>query len=658
MAGKVTDPALLAELDAPGKVTDPGILAELEGGSATPAAPRSAPSASRWSQKLGEGMVPGFNRISAALQAAADAVIPGRAAEWGPTFAKRYEEHLRANKGQSAETSAEHPWISAGVQTAGAIPAAMALGPTALPQAMGLGAAYGAGDTRGRNAEEVIGDAALGAAGGATATAIPHALLAGENAVRSGVRAVLPKITPTPAAQNLLREGVPLTAGQMNPDSTYGHIEEASSHNPLGMQPEREAAKEAARNAALNRAVAPGANAPTTGGVQDRLRAIYEGFGPAYDSIRDTPVPAEVLKGMPGAAMGAPGNIDARTRIAMQNEIGNAMTVLPGVEWHPPGMHGGPGKLHVSGYDSASMPVALMRPLRGGEAFAGGEFPAPPERGPAASISRKELLARSAERAARRDPVGPPDQRLIPGTTRPNPNFQWSVARSEPPPTPEVTAGDLMKVRENIRAESRVARKTQDFDRLKILGHAEDVVTDALEQALPPEKADLLRRTDRQYARFATMEDAASRGGPESEFSPRQLSASVARSAGRRSFTQGGAGDLQDLAQDMSSVFDQRVPPTGMRGVVLSGMPKSFAGPLARLVNLPEVKSGLMPGGSFALPHGAPVALNARPSVSATALTPEIEALLMALKAKYGGPRGLSPAVAGGEEETPNSPTR
>jgi hypothetical protein len=165
------------------------------------------------------------------------------------------------------------------------------------------------------------------------------------------------------------------------------------------------------------------------------------------------------------------------------------------------------------------------------------------------------------------------------------------------------TTGDLMKVRSILRDGMRTARASQDYDRLKLLEHAEDTVTGALKENLSPEDAAALDATDRQYARLMTLENAVARGGPEGEFSPRQLALAVKGSAGKRAYTQGKGGDLQQLAQDMSSVFDQRVPPTGMRAVVLSGAPKIAFGPAARLLNQPGVRSGLLPGGSFSLPY-------------------------------------------------------
>lgn len=518
-------------------------------------------SPTKWSQKLGEGMLPGFNRAAAAVQAAVDPIIPGRTDEWGQDYRTRYTEHLRANQHQSAQTQREAPIPSVLLQTVGALPTAVAAGPATAGQATLLGGAYGAGDSQGRDPEEILADTMLGAGGGRAAAELPHAFLGAENAVRRGARLVMPKINPTPAAQRLMAEGIPLTAGQMNPDSTFAHIEEASSHNPLGLQAEREAAKDAARNLAIRRAVAPGARPPASGTVQQRLRAVYEGFGPAYQQFREIPVPGDSMASLPDAAAVPRKGIDARTAGAAKAEIENALTVL-GPEVKP----------------SAVTPSGLL------------------------------------------DAHGAP------------------ILAPEPPPAAprQGTVGDLVKVRENLRDGIRSARSARDYDRLNVLGHAEDVVTNAIESAMTPEQQAALRNIDRQYSRYMTLEDAASRAGPESEFGPRQFSAAVAKSAGRRSFVQGRAGADQRLAQDMASTFDQRVPPTGMRGVVLSGAPKFVFGPAARFVNIPEVRAGLLPGGSFTLPTAGPVP---GPQMS---LTPQAAAMADVLRRRI----ALTPATA------------
>jgi hypothetical protein len=176
-----------------------GWRAEAEPAEAPPAAP-VGPSPTRWSQKLGEGVVPGFNRIAAAVQAAGDPLIPGRTEEWGPDFSTRYAEHLRAERGQSSETQREHPIASAALQVAGSLPSAALLGapaPGAAPivgrgasaleglrQSAGFGAMYSAGDARSTSPLGQIAETVGGAVVGGT--------------LGAGFGAAMPNMTPAP----------------------------------------------------------------------------------------------------------------------------------------------------------------------------------------------------------------------------------------------------------------------------------------------------------------------------------------------------------------------------------------------------------------------------------------------------------------------------
>jgi hypothetical protein len=156
---------------------------------AEPAAASSGPTPARWSQKLGEGM-PGFNRIVAGVQAATDPLIPGRTEEWGEDFGARYDKHLEAEQGQSAQTQREHPVISTGLQAAGSLPLAAVVPGGAAPvgraasalqgikQGAGLGAAYAAGDTRsetpgGQLLDTATGGVVGGVLGGGFGAAMP-----------------------------------------------------------------------------------------------------------------------------------------------------------------------------------------------------------------------------------------------------------------------------------------------------------------------------------------------------------------------------------------------------------------------------------------------------------------------------------------------------
>jgi hypothetical protein len=540
-----------------------------------PAPQAQRPLGSRLSAKLGEGLVPGFSRLTAAVQAGIDPLVPGRTAQWGEDYGARYAEHLRANQGESAETQREHPYLSAAVQAAGAIPSAVAMGAPApgllgsLKAGAGAGAMYGAGDTRSRTAGGVLSDAMFGAGVGAGAAVLPQALRAAENAARAGVRAVTPRLKPSPAARQLLNKGVPLTVGQIAPNSTLGHIEEVASQNPLGMEAERQAAKDAYRNIVLGKTVAPGAKPPTKGTTVERQAEILKGFDPVYAQFKDIPIDPKVLQSVPQAATKMPGKgVDARTSAGVKAEIENALTVL--------------------GIKPAATPHAHGH---------GGAAPAAP----------KGLV----------DQFGAP----IPDA---------------PKPLPKATAGDLLKVRENIRQQMSDARRSDKFDRLRLLGHAEDVITGALEQNLSKADAATLRAADRQYAKLMTVLDSAP--GGHVEFTPEQLARSVERSAGRRGFKTGKAGDLYDLAQAGQEVFAQRVPRTGIGPVVLAGLPKSVAGPLSRVAN--AGRSTLLQGGPTALPQPVP----AKPQANAVS-GPGARALVEALRGRL-QPGAAVPAAA------------
>jgi hypothetical protein len=219
---------------------------------------------------------------------------------------------------------------------------------------------------------------------------------------------------------------------------------------------------------------------------------------------------------------------------------------------------------------------------------------------------------------------------------------------AEAPIPIKATAGDLLKVRENIRENIRAARQSQDFDKLRLLEGAEDVVSRSIETNLSPELRQLLRTTDRQYARLMTAANAAPSG--QTEFTPLQYLKQVEKSAGKRLFKQGRAGDLQDLGEAARTTF-ANAPMTGYRGAVLSSVPfgSKIVGPLASWANSPGGRGVFMSPGGPKLPMSAagsaPVARHGVNTVS-----PSLQAFMEAL-ATRGGPRIGFPVAA--DEETP-----
>jgi len=203
------------------------------------------------------------------------------------------------------------------------------------------------------------------------------------------------------------------------------------------------------------------------------------------------------------------------------------------------------------------------------------------------------------------------------------------------------TVGDLMKVRSIIRENGVLASKAEDFDKIRLFGQAEDVVTSAIESALSPEERSVLHATDRQYARLMTAVSSPARGA--TEFTPGQYLRQVADRSGRRNFVQGKAGDLQDLGEAAQKTF-ANAPMTGGRVAALSAIPgaKTMAAPLARLANSPAGQQFLFnPRGT-----GSAAGLT-QSTVGATPLSSALERALLEM---LQGRPGVRLAPAGAEE--------
>lgn len=342
--------------------------------------------------------------------------------------------------------------------------------------------------------------------------------------VRSGAATFTkpPRVATTPEAQILLKEGIDLPAGyRAGHNSPIAQLEAASADNWLGMAPEREAVKEQFMRVAQNKGVAPGAQVPKATDLQARLAELFDGFGPAYDAVRSKPVPSQALDTLPDAALMPTRGFDPRTAAGVKAEVENALGIL------------GPGYVQPK------------------PAHAHGGAPSAAPQAPTL--------------------FGPNGQPLPPPA---------------PPPAPPkvATVGDVLKVRSHLREEARIARRSQNFDRLRLIENAEDVVTDALEQSLSPAERAHLQATDRQYARLMTAASASPAG--QTGFTPLQYLKQVERGAGRRTFKTGGAGDLQDLGEAArGALVDAKY--TGGRVAQLAQAPglKYAAAPLARLAN-------------------------------------------------------------------------
>lgn len=176
------------------------------------------------------------------------------------------------------------------------------------------------------------------------------------------------------------------------------------------------------------------------------------------------------------------------------------------------------------------------------------------------------------------------------------PGMTWNNLGNQSATTlpPWLKTGDLQKLREVVRDQIRAAVKAQDWEQLRLLRNAQSEITATMEKTLGAQEAAALREIDKRYANFMTLENAAGRGGPSQEFTPRQLHAAVKARSGNAATVEGKAGELQDLAQVGSEVFDARSPVTGHR--LLSAIPlaKYVQGPLALAINTDTAKKAAL----------------------------------------------------------------
>lgn len=231
--------------------------------STTPA----VPSPTRWSQKLGEGMVPGFNRLAALAQAATDPLIPGRTDEWGQSFGTRYAAHLEANQGQGQETQRAHPYAASLLQGVGAVPTMLAAPQSSAPvagllgrvaagakAAAPVGAAYAAGDApAGATPGEVLSRAGLGAGTAAGVGAAIPVLVAAADPVAKKFQ----KVAIEQGRKALSGIGTPLSARKPIPEAAVQQALDTGAIRPLG----------------------------TVGGTAQRLEAYAEKLGEQYAAI-------------------------------------------------------------------------------------------------------------------------------------------------------------------------------------------------------------------------------------------------------------------------------------------------------------------------------------------------------------------------------------
>jgi hypothetical protein len=129
----------------------------------------------------------------------------------------------------------------------------------------------------------------------------------------------------------------------------------------------------------------------------------------------------------------------------------------------------------------------------------------------------------------------------------------------------QLTSGDLLTIRSNIRAKLRDMSGNQNFpDAESLLKNAETKATEILESQLPPDAMKALRAVDAKYGNFKVFEDAIVRSKDRPDaFTPAQFSTAVKESTGSKGQYASGGGRMRDIAAESADVFSPRTPVTG-----------------------------------------------------------------------------------------------
>jgi len=129
----------------------------------------------------------------------------------------------------------------------------------------------------------------------------------------------------------------------------------------------------------------------------------------------------------------------------------------------------------------------------------------------------------------------------------------------------QLTSGDLLDIRSNIRAKLRDLSGNQNFpDAESLLKNAETKATEILESQLPPDAMKALRAVDAKYGNFKVLEDAVVRSKDRPDaFTPAQFSMAVKESTGSKGQYAGGGGRMRNIAAESVDVFSPRTPVTG-----------------------------------------------------------------------------------------------
>jgi hypothetical protein len=132
---------------------------------------------------------------------------------------------------------------------------------------------------------------------------------------------------------------------------------------------------------------------------------------------------------------------------------------------------------------------------------------------------------------------------------------------------------DLLDIRSAIRTRTRQINLSNDInkqDAIEIYKNAEQAVTKSLQSQLPPDALASLNLADSNYGRYKVVENAVAKAKDNiAGLTPQKLSQAIYEATADPAYARGAGGELRDLAQAGTKVFQTVSPPTGARVATL-----------------------------------------------------------------------------------------
>lgn len=144
----------------------------------------------------------------------------------------------------------------------------------------------------------------------------------------------------------------------------------------------------------------------------------------------------------------------------------------------------------------------------------------------------------------------------------------WLKNQMSVVPYNDAPVSALQTVRSNVRKEAMSAMRGGDHKVAQLLHNANDTLTEAIEQTLPPDKAGLLKDTDKAYRDYKTVEGAVARSKDMPEgFTPTMLQNEIASNTPKGGYARGGGNRLREMSAAGKATLDAKSPPTGVRAL-------------------------------------------------------------------------------------------